>query len=1311
MEINNLNKHAFLKRIVNIICITIILICINLVFNICDSYAASIVDSGTLDNGNVSWTLDSNGTLTISGTGTIVANSGNSSAWSDSSANYTNKTIKNVTIENGITAIGRCGFSRCVNLKNVTIPSTVTKIDTYAFQGCSSLEEIVIPNSVTSFGQYVFQTCRNLSNVKLSNNMSSIPYRMFEYCDSLKSITIPASVKEINSYAFFLCSNLSEIIIPNGVTKINDSAFEQCNSLQSIEIPDTVTTIGKNAFYSCSALTEIEIGDSIESIGDDAFAYCENLTSITIPNCKMGTGVFSNCTGIRTVIIPSDVSEIAASTFSNCTSITEIIIPESVGVIGASAFLNCTSLQNIQIAGTPSVREYVFKGCTGLTSITLPVNIVGAGVFSNCTGLQNVTIPEGTKNIGYMTFYNCTSIQEIVLPIGIEEIEDLAFQGCTQLNSIIIPNTVNTIGDNSFVGLNDLIIICDDNSYAYSYVLSKGIKYDLSTGHQIESYTIIKDATCIEEGIKRGTCSTCNREITLQIPANGHSFADEFTVDKEPTCTEDGSKSKHCANCEEVTDVTTIPANGHEFATEFTVDKEPTYTEEGSKSRHCANCDEVTDVTVIPMLERTSIDGANVSEIEDQIYTGTYIWPEVIVSLNGETLERNVDYEVWCSNNTDVGEATATIKGINKYEGSVTCYFQIVPYAGADGANVTWHLSDDGTLTFSGTGAIADYTNGSPHFTPWRDKYNIKRVVFEDGITRIGDWLLYRLQGLEEVVIPDSVVSIGEGSFYLSSSLTSIDLPDSVTTIGARAFDHTGIESFTVPPKVTEIPDQLFYYGKLKSIKLHSGVTSIGNYAFYRCPLQSITLPESISSIADNAFYSCSSLDTVYVVENSYADNWVGNTYNKVYVYRLKNHYIYNEVITKEATCLEKGEIAKDCSICGERIIEEIPANGHSFSEEFTVDTEPTCTADGSKSKHCANCDEVTDITVIPANGHSFGPWEEITASTCTNSGVQQHVCGICGFTETKELDPKGHDWEDNLSVDVEPTCIEDGSKSRHCKNCDAVIDSEVIPATGHSGEWKVVIEPTCTAVGSKERLCAVCGNKSTEEIPEKGHSWNSEPTVDKAATCTAAGSQSVHCARCSETKDAETIPALGHNWASTDTVDKAPTCTKDGQESTHCSRCDVVKEGSVKAIPATGHKFSAWETTKKPTELASGQQSRTCSACDKNETKTIAQLAPTLPAVKITKPKAAKKSATIKWKKVSKANQKKIAKIQIQYSLDKTFKTGIKTVTTKKTATSKKITKLTSRKTYYVRIRAYKKDAKGVHVSKWSATKAVKAK
>ena len=140
-------------------------------------------------------------------------------------------------------------------------------------------------------------------------------------------------------------------------------------------------------------------------------------------------------------------------------------------------------------------------------------------------------------------------------------------------------------------------------------------------------------------------------------------------------------------------------------------------------------------------------------------------------------------------------------------------------------------------------------------------------------------------------------------------------------------------------------------------------------------------------------------------------------------------------------------------------------------------------------------------------------------------------------------------------------------------------------------------------------------------------------------------------------------------------------------------------------------HESAKWKVTKAATELAAGEKTRTCSRCGFTEKQVIAQLAPTLPAVKISKPKAAKKSATVKWKKLSKKKLKKIKKIEIQYSLDKNFKTGVKTKYAKAKLTSLKIKKLKSKKTYYVRLRAYTNSGGAVHVSKWSGPKKVKVK
>ena len=96
---------------------------------------------------------------------------------------------------------------------------------------------------------------------------------------------------------------------------------------------------------------------------------------------------------------------------------------------------------------------------------------------------------------------------------------------------------------------------------------------------------------------------------------------------------------------------------------------------------------------------------------------------------------------------------------------------------------------------------------------------------------------------------------------------------------------------------------------------------------------------------------------------------------------------------------------------------------------------------------------------------------------------------------------------------------------------------------------------------------------------------------------------------------------------------------------------------------------------------------------------------------MKISKAKAAKKSAVIRWKKLSDKKLDKIKKIQIDYSTDKKFRKNVKTRFVSSKKTSLKIKGLKKGKKYYVRIRAYKYSGGTIHVSKWSKTKKVKAK
>lgn len=243
--------------------------------------------------------------------------------------------------------------------------------------------------------------------------------------------------------------------------------------------------------------------------------------------------------------------------------------------------------------------------------------------------------------------------------------------------------------------------------------------------------------------------------------------------------------------------------------------------------------------------------------------------------------------------------------------------FGLAETSGSCGKNATWVLDNNGLLTISGTGEIDSH--------PWTAS-EVKQVVIQKGITRIGVSSFRGCKNLVDITIPDSVTVIGERAFQECISLTSIKIPEgvtsinewtfyncsnlmriecpqSVTSIGGCAFwKCANLKSFTIPENVTSIggsaflgcssltsiiipggitsiESYVFSRTSITSIIIPTGVTSIGTGAFYLCNhLASITIPETVTSIGANAFYSCESLTSLTIpkgitsIENSTFD-------------------------------------------------------------------------------------------------------------------------------------------------------------------------------------------------------------------------------------------------------------------------------------------------------------------------------------------------------------------------------------------------------------------------------------------------------
>lgn len=269
------------------------------------------------------------------------------------------------------------------------------------------------------------------------------------------------------------------------------------------------------------------------------------------------------------------------------------------------------------------------------------------------------------------------------------------------------------------------------------------------------------------------------------------------------------------------------------------------------------------------------------------------------------------------------------------------------------------------------------------------------------------------------------------------------------------------------------------------------------------------------------------------------------------------------------ADCTAGGVEQRVCSECGFTDFRNIPPQEHLWEDDFTVDIAPSCTQSGSKSIHCSQCDVVKNVTVIDATGHTFTEWSDNVDATCTGKGQRTRACTVCSYTEYADTDinPDAHLWEDDYTIDKEPTCIEEGSKSIHCSRCDATKDSTVIPLADHIyGEWKTIKEATCTEDGSKKHSCINCGFEE-ETVITADHVWDTKTTTDKEPTCTEEGSKSIHCTKCDEKKEVQPIPANGHDWSEWETV-KASTSSENGLEKRYCFVCGVVEENELDLLP-----------------------------------------------------------------------------------------------------------------------------------------------
>ncbi len=220
----------------------------------------------------------------------------------------------------------------------------------------------------------------------------------------------------------------------------------------------------------------------------------------------------------------------------------------------------------------------------------------------------------------------------------------------------------------------------------------------------------------------------------------------------------------------------------------------------------------------------------------------------------------------------------------------------------------------------------------------------------------------------------------------------------------------------------------------------------------------------------------------------------------------------------------------------------------------------------------CGQKNDNASANNSPESSESSGTQNTDGANNTQNSaentenitGSTEQTSGETGNGETTVTDPN-HTHTYNSSVTKKATCADAGEKTFTCA-CGSSY-TEAIPATGHTwGLWKIAKEPTATEQGFSQRTCTVCNTKETLAVPKL---------------------------------------TSGHQHSYTQQVSQAPTCTQPGEKTFTCS-CN---HSYTETIPATGHSWSDWKTTKEPTVSAEGEAQRTCGSCRTTESKSLPKL------------------------------------------------------------------------------------------------------
>lgn len=192
------------------------------------------------------------------------------------------KAFRSLTVEEGVTYIGKLSFSNCNSLLSAELASSVERFGASVFMNCHSLKYVTLPPNIKELPYGIFYNCKALESIDLPEGLTTLEQYVFENCTSLREVIIPSSVTQIKYNAFCYCVALTHLQLPPNIKVIPYNMCINCYVLESIEIPYGVETIEHDAFCNTPSMKMVKIPSTVTSIGYSAFTVNNSLAAVYI---------------------------------------------------------------------------------------------------------------------------------------------------------------------------------------------------------------------------------------------------------------------------------------------------------------------------------------------------------------------------------------------------------------------------------------------------------------------------------------------------------------------------------------------------------------------------------------------------------------------------------------------------------------------------------------------------------------------------------------------------------------------------------------------------------------------------------------------------------------------------------------------------------------------------------------------------------------------------------------------------------------------------------------------------------------------